>query len=57
MTQIRNSWSFVSVSKNKTYTREEAIERAKKYGLEYEVTYFMDHGDTPNQALAEWDLL
>ena len=37
-------------------TREKAIDIAKEYGLEYEVTYCMDHGDTPEEALQEWDI-
>lgn len=39
-------------------TREEAIATAMKYGLQGEVIYEMDHnGCTPEQALAEWDIL
>ena len=57
MSITRNSWSFVAASSNKSYTREEAILEASKYGLEEEVTYLMDNGYSPNEALGEWDLL
>lgn len=57
MSITRNSWSFVAASSNKSYTREEAILEASKYGLQEEVIYLMDNGDSPNEALAEWDLL
>jgi len=57
MDTVRNSWSFVAASNTKSYTREEAIALAEKYGLVYEVTYLMDNGYSPNEALAEWDLL
>ena len=57
MSITRNSWSFVAASSNKSYTREEAILEASKWGLQDEVTYLMDNGDSPNEALAEWDLL
>lgn len=57
MSLVENSWSFVAVSTVKSYTREEAIFEASKYGLEEEVTYLMDNGYSPNEALAEWDIL
>lgn len=39
-------------------TREEALATARNYGLEPEVAYEMDHHDcTPEEALAEWDIL
>ena len=57
MSITRNSWSFVAASSNKSYTREEAILEASKWGLQDEVTYLMDNGDSPNEALAEWDIL
>ena len=39
-------------------TREEAIATAIKFGLQAEVIYEMDHNDcTPEEALAEWDIL
>lgn len=40
----------------KHYTRDEALKRAKKYGLEEEVTEAMKHGLTPDQALQDWDI-
>lgn len=57
MSLVENSWSFVAVSTIKSYTREEAILEASKWGLEDEVTYLMDNGYSPNEALAEWDIL
>lgn len=57
MTVIKNSWSFIAFSEVKSYTREEAIVRASEYGLQEEVTYLMNHGYSPNEALAEWDCL
>lgn len=39
-------------------TREEALAVAEKYGLTAEVAYEMDvHNCTPEEALAEWDIL
>ena len=52
-----NHWSFVAVTEQKYYTIEEALLIAEKYGLTDEITYLMDHGHTPSDALAEWDLL
>lgn len=52
-----NSWSFVAYSKTKSYTRDEALAQAAKYGLQEEVTYLIEHGYSPNEALAEWDCL
>lgn len=57
MTINKNSWSFIAISEVKSYTREEAIARASEYGLQEEVTYLMNHGYSPNEALAEWDCL
>lgn len=38
--------------------RKRAIEIAKVYNLDYEVRWCMDYcGMTPQEALAEWDLL
>ena len=38
-------------------TREEAIAKAKKYGLQAEVIYCMDNlGYSPEEACGEWDL-
>lgn len=38
--------------------RKEALEIAKVYNLQKEVTYAIDiKGYTPEEALAEWDLL
>lgn len=39
------------------YTRNEAIKIARAFGLEEEVTALLQNGYTPNEALAEWDLL
>ena len=50
-------WSFVAVASKRSYTREEALQQAEKYGLQYEIRYLMDHGHSPNAALAEWDIL
>ena len=57
MTCIKNSWSFIATSSTKSYTRREAVQLAEKYNLTSEVTYLMDNGYSPNEALAEWDLL
>lgn len=57
MTAIENSWSFVAVSQVKSYTKEEAIAKATEYGLQEEITYLMEHGYSPNEALAEWDII
>lgn len=57
MTCIKNSWSFIAVSSTRSYTRSEAILLADKYNLTSEVIYLMDNGYSPNEALAEWDLL
>ena len=38
-------------------TREEALKQASKYGLEEEVEWEMNNGNTPEGALAEWDIL
>ena len=38
-------------------TREEAIAIAEKYNLQNEVEYCMNHGDSPEEALYEWDLM
>lgn len=37
-------------------TREEAISIACKYNLQAEVTWCINHGYTPEEALYEWDL-
>ena len=37
------------------YTREEALAVAKEYGMVQEISYLMDHGFTPDEALREWD--
>lgn len=39
-----------------TYTKEEALQRARRYGLEREVRLAMQHGCTPDEALQDWDL-
>ena len=54
---MANHWSFVAVAEKKSYTREEALHIAEKYGLSEEINYLMLHGYSPNAALAEWDLL
>ena len=51
------SWSFVAASGTKGYTRREALATAEKYGLQEEIEYLMDHGYSPNAALAEWDII
>lgn len=39
-------------------TRKEALAIASKYGLEFEVAYEIDyHNLTPEEALADWDIL
>ena len=57
MTVIKNSWSFVAFSQVKSYNKEEAIAKAAEYGLQEEITYLMEHGYSPNEALAEWDII
>ena len=44
-------------SYEKEYSYEDAIKIAKKYGLQEEVEYEMNHNDcSPNEALKEWDV-
>ena len=57
MKTIRNSWSFVAASNNRSLSRREALITAEKYGLREEISYLLDNGYTPNEALAEWDIL
>lgn len=38
-------------------TREEALATASKYCLEAEVQSLLDRGYSPEEALAEWDIL
>lgn len=57
MSIVRNSWSFIAVSSNRSLTRKEALITAEKYGLREEISYLLDNGYTPNEALAEWDIL
>lgn len=38
-------------------TKEEAIELAKEFGLEAEVKTELVNGATPEEALAEWDII
>lgn len=38
-------------------TEKEALATARKYGLEYEVQQRLNAGDTPEEALREWDIL
>ena len=41
----------------KQFSKEEALELAKKYHLEAEVRYAIEKaGLTPNDALEDWDL-
>ena len=41
----------------KEITKKEAIKRARKYCLEYEVIQDLNRGLSPLEALYEWDLL
>ena len=38
-------------------SRKEALKVATQYGLQYEVLKQLNQGDTPTEALKEWDLL
>lgn len=38
-------------------TNEQAIKLAKKFGLEEEVKNELANGATPEEALAEWDII
>ena len=40
----------------KHYTKEEALERAKEFGLYDEVATAMGFGLSPNEALQDWDI-
>lgn len=40
----------------KHYTKEEALERAKEFGLDDEVSTAMGFGLSPDEALEEWDI-
>ena len=44
------------VKLHKQITPDEALKRAKEYGLTKEVKDELDHGATPWEALYEWDL-
>lgn len=44
------------VEEMKNFTKEEALQRAREYGLEDEVATAMAHGLTPDEALEDWDL-
>lgn len=51
---VKRHLEHVAASK---FTREQAIERAKKYHLEQEVTDSIDtYGQSPDDALQEWDI-
>ena len=46
------------MAKLKKMTRSQAIATAARYGLAREVAYEIDHQNcTPEEALAEWDIL
>lgn len=45
------------VQLHKQITPDEALKRAKEYGLTKEVKDELDHGAIPWEALYEWDLL
>ena len=45
------------VQLHKQITPDEALKRAKEYGLTKEMKDELDHGATPWEALYEWDLL
>ena len=46
------------MAKLKRMTRSQAITTASRYGLQREIAYEIDHNDcTPEEALAEWDIL
>jgi len=40
---------------SKYVSKEEALAEAAKWGLEGEVSYLIEHGYTPYEALKEWD--
>lgn len=42
---------------NKEITKTEALKRAEKYNLVYEIINEFKSGATPWEALREWDLL
>ena len=45
------------VQLHKQITLDEALKRAKEYGLTKEIKNELDNGSTPWEALYEWDLL
>lgn len=49
-------WWYRHHQQPSKHTRAEALARAKKHGLEWEVLQAMDHGCTPDEALQEWDI-
>ena len=50
-------WWYTKVHPSSSeYTREQAIELARKHGLEKEILMAMEHGCTPDEALLEWDI-
>ena len=53
------SWRKILALRNnsmKHYTKEEALERAKEFGLYDEVATAMGFGLSPNEALQDWDI-
>lgn len=40
----------------KHYTKEEALERAERFGLRQEITTAMGFGLSPDEALQDWDI-
>ena len=49
-------WWYRHHQEPSRFTREEALEIARKYKLESEVAVAMKHGCNPDEALQEWDL-
>lgn len=48
---------IVAEKKKRIFTKEEALERAKKYHIEKDVLWAIDQeGYTPNEAIDEWEL-
>lgn len=44
------------MKKNHEITKEFAMEKAKRFGLEQEVAFAIKTGCSPKEALQEWDL-
>ena len=54
--RVRNLLKLNDMKKNQEITKEFAMEKAKRFGLEQEVAFAIKTGCSPKEALQEWDL-